>query len=48
MVGRPHLLHYSGCALIKNRINLLDVRAGGAADPSLAECPRRGAKATER
>lgn len=38
MVGRLHLVYHSGYALIKNRINLLDVQAEEEADLSLSQC----------
>lgn len=37
---RLHLLYHSGCALIKNRINLLDVQAQEEADLSLTVHPQ--------
>lgn len=48
MEGRLHLVYHSERALIKNRINLLDVQAQEEADLSHTVCPQRRAEATER
>lgn len=44
MEGRLRLVYHSGCALIKNRINLLDIRAREEADLSLKVCPHEEQK----